>query len=287
MHPLEWTVLASDRVRFAGEPVVAVVATSPGDRGGRARARRARPGDAAGGRRSGARPGRPTPRSSIRSGAPTSSSTWRPPAPGLADAIAAAPHVLARAVREPPHHGAADGDPRRAGGVRRRHRSPDHDRLDAAAPPAAHGRGRGVRHDRGVGAGDRARHGWRIRQQAALPPRGVPRGDARTHHRRAGAVGRGPQRSAHRVGALASAGARRHRRVRRRRHGCSRSRVDVTSDVGNPVLVLLRHRSVVGDGRRAVRCVRRCPSTAGRSRAWRRPPARSAPTAASVNPRRT
>jgi len=28
MQPLEWTVLASDRVRFAGEPVVAVVATS-------------------------------------------------------------------------------------------------------------------------------------------------------------------------------------------------------------------------------------------------------------------
>ena len=274
-----------DRVRFAGEPVVAVVATS------RAIAEDAlelvvvdlEP-----------LPAVVDPAQALAPDATLLYPEWgtnellhlEAASPGLADAIAAAPHVL----RERFESHRIMGLPLEGHGAQAEYDAATDLLTMIASTQQPHQLRTVVAEVCGMTEAsvrvDRARHGWRVRQQAALPPRGVPGGDARPHHRCPRAVGRGPQRGADRVGALAPAGARRHRRVRRRRPP---ARVVGRRDQRRrqPGPVLLGHRPVVGDRRRAVRRVRSARSTAGRCRVWRRRRVRSARTAGSDSRRRT
>ncbi len=142
MQPLEWTVLASDRVRFAGEPVAAVVATS-----------RAIAEDAVELIELDLEtlPAVVGPDRALAPDAPLLYPEWgtnellhlEAVGPDLGDAIAAAPHVL----RERFESHRIMGLPLEGHGAQAEYDTGaellDHDRLDAAAAPVAHGGRRG------------------------------------------------------------------------------------------------------------------------------------------------
>ena len=286
--PLEWGVLATDRVRFVGEPVVAaVVATS------RAVAEDAldlveldlEP-----------LPAVVDPVAALAPDAPLLYPEWgtneflhlEAASPGLADVLAAAPHVLRERFESHRIMGLPLEGPRRAGRVRSRRpacsrcsRRPS-SRISCA------------RSSRRCAAWPRPRCGWSRPTWAAgsatsntsCARSAWSRSLARIT-RRAGALERGPHRGAHRVGALAAAGPRGDRRRTTTTVGCSRSTSTSpatsatpcsTSRASGPSLVTVG--ALCGALRRSRARVVVCGAS-------RRPPARSARTAASASRRRT
>ena len=213
----EYTLLATDKVRFVGDPVAIVVAESrylaedgcelvevdyDGPAPGRQRGRRPRPGQPAAVRQPGRQHLRPAQAHRVR----RRRRHVRGRRPGRR-----VPHRRA----PPPER--AHGGTRLRGELRRRHGHHDRARGDAGRARHQDGHRRAPRHGAGQGARPRRRHRRLVRPEDRRLPRGARRRGRVARARPAGQVDRGPQREPHRVragprGELRRPGRRQQRR---------------------------------------------------------------------------
>ena len=215
--PVEFPMLAAERVRHAGEPVAMVVADSPhaAEDATELIVVDYEPDDAVGSIEAALEDDAPRVHDQLDSNVLLDVPFAEDPE--MDDVLAQSGARRRGGVRlRPPDRGAARGPrlPRRVG-ARRPARRPAH--LDAGPAPRPHHRGRDPRPRRAPRAGRRARRRRRLRPEVRGRARGGARVRRRPRRRRAGEVGRGSRREP--AGRLPGPRAALHRPRRLRRRG--------------------------------------------------------------------